>query len=278
MGWLVAALAAGLAAQPGLAARRGPEPPPSLALTDRAARLLGVRQGDVVEVARTAAGPWRAFRVAHVYQPPEYPTEISRTRVDLRLHLTDLEALDGAGDSVDSVVVRVRPGVRPEEVAARLNTLPLGFRAYTSDEVAAQGSSTFEVIARFHRAISVVTLLASSIFLLTIMTLRGEELRRHVGVMRLVGISRRSIAVSLLLIAAAVAAAGSLAGVGLGYALSAAINLYYRRLFDTPLVFSAITWPVLAEAVGLSVLIGLAAGAATAWRLLRRPAREQLGR
>jgi putative ABC transport system permease protein len=278
MWWLVAAVAAVLAAAPGLAASLGPAPPPSLALTDRSARLLGVRQGDAVEVARTAAGPWRVFRVAHVYQPPEYPTEISRTRVDLRLHLTDLEALDGAGDSVDSVVVRVRPGVRPEEVAARLDTLPLGFRAYTSDEVAAQGSSTFEVIARFHRAISVVTLLASSVFLLTIMTLRGEEMRRHVGVMRLVGISRRSIAVSLLLIAAGVAVAGSLAGVGLGYALSAAINLYYRRLFDTPLVFSAITWPVLAEAVGLSVLIGLAAGAATAWRLLRRPAREQLGR
>jgi putative ABC transport system permease protein len=110
------------------------------------------------------------------------------------------------------------------------------------------------------------------------MTLRGEEMRRQVGLMRLVGISRRSIASAVLLIAAAVALAGSLVGVGLGWALSTAINLYYRRLFDTPLVFSRITPSLVAEAVALSVGLGIAAGAVTAWRLLRRQPLEQLGR
>jgi len=251
---------------------------PPLALTDRSARLLGVTAGDLVELSLTAAGPWRAFRVAQIYRPAEYPTEISRTRVDVRLHLPDLQALDGGRDDVDSIVVRVRPPARGTDVTARLNAFPLGFRAYTAADLAARGSTTFEVIARFHRAISVVTIVASSVFLLAIMTLRGEEMRRQVGLMRLVGISRRSVAAAVLLIASGVALAGSLVGVGLGYVLSAAINLYYQRLFDTPLVFSQITWPLVAEAVALSVVLGVAAGAATAWRLLRRRPLDQLGR
>jgi len=251
---------------------------PPIALTDRSAKILGVVPGDRIELSATAAGPWRRFRVAAVYQPAVYPTEISRTRVDVRLHLADLQALEGGGDAVDSVVARVRRPNRPADVVARLNALALGFRAYTSADLAARGSTTFEVIARFHRAISVVTILASSVFLLAIMTLRGEEMRRQVGVMRLMGISHRTVAAVVVLIAAAIALAGSLVGVALGYGLSALINAYYRALFDTPLVFSEITVPVLLVAVGLSVALGIAAGAATAWRLLRRRPLEQLGR
>ena len=264
-------------------ARAGSASPPAaavppLALTDRSAKILGVVPGDRVELSASAAGPWRTFRVAAVYQPAVYPTEISRTRVDVRLHLADLQALVGTGDVADSVIVRVRPPARAADVVARLNALPLGFRAYTSADLASRASTTFEVIARFHRAISVVTILASSVFLLAIMTLRGEEMRRQVGVMRLMGISRRTIAAVVLLVAAAIALAGSLVGVALGYGLSALINVYYRTLFDTPLLFSQITPPLVLQTVVLSVALGLAAGAATAWRLLRRPPLEQVGR
>jgi len=275
----VVAVAVAAAASPRLAAgAAAPPSPPTLDLTDRSARILGVRPGDLVEVGATAAGPWRTFRVARVYQPAEYPTEISRTRVDVRLHLADLEALQGGRDEVDSIVVRVRAPARPAAVASRLDALPLGARAYTSADLAARGSATFEVIARFHRAISVVTVITSGVFLLAIMTLRGEEMRRQVGLMRLVGISRRSVAAAVLLIASGIAFAGSLVGVGLGYLLSAAINLRYQRLFDTTLVFSRITAPLLIEAVALSVGLGIGAGALTAWRLLRRRPLEQLGR
>jgi len=275
----VVAVAMVAAAPPPLAARAAaPLPPPTLDLTDRSARILGVRPGDLVDLGATAAGPWRPFRVARVYQPAEYPTEISRTRVDVRLHLADLEALQGGRDEVDSIVVRVRAPAHAAEVAARLDALPLGARAYTSADLAARGSATFEVIARFHRAISVVTVITSSVFLLAIMTLRGEEMRRQVGLMRLVGISRRSVAAAVLLIASGIAIAGSLVGVGLGYLLSAAINVRYQRLFDTTLVFSRVTRPLLVEAAVLSVGLGIAAGALTAWRLLRRRPLEQLGR
>jgi putative ABC transport system permease protein len=284
---LAAAAAAAAAATPGIfsghpaafaRAAGGRAEMPPVSVSERTARRLGIKAGDVLQISSEATGPWRTVRVERVYRPALYPSEVAEQDVDIRLHLPDLQALTGAGDEVDSIVVRLRDPTRAGAAAARLNTLALGYRAYTSADLAARNSSTFEVIARFHRAISAVAILASSVFLLTIMTLKGEELRQQVGVMRLVGISPRSVAVSILLIAAGVALLGSGIGIGLGAVLSAVINIYYRRLFDTDLLFSQITPALLAATGALSVVLGIAAGAFTAWRLLRRPPREQIGR
>ncbi len=247
-------------------------------LSDRAARQLGVRVGDTLELALGPAGPWQAARVAQVYRPVRYPTDVGRTKVDVRLHLPDLQALTGRGDEVDSIVVRLRAPARAPELAARLNAAALGIRAYTSADLAARNSTTFVVISRFHRAIGLVTILASSIFLLTIMALKGEEMRRQVGAMRLIGISSRTITGAMLGIATGVSLLGTAAGIGIGYLLSEAINAYYRHLFDTDLVFSRITPGLIGLATTLSVVLGIAAGAATAWRLLRPAPLDQMGR
>jgi ABC-type lipoprotein release transport system permease subunit len=247
-------------------------------LSDRAAHRLGVGPGDLVELALQPSGPWRRARVAQVYRPVRYPTEVGRVPVDLRLHLPDLQSLTGRGDEVDSIVVRLRTPRHAAAVAERLNASALGVRAYTSADLAARTSSTFEVITRFHRAIGVVTILASTVFLLAIMTLKGEEMRRHVAVMRLIGISPGTIAGAMLAIATGVSLLGTAAGIGIGAGLSLAINAYYRHLFDTDLMFSRITPGLLGFTTILSVALGIAAGALTAWRLLRPAPLEQLGR
>ena len=79
---------------------------------------------------------------------------------------------------------------------------------------------------------------------------------------------RRTIFGALLLEAALVAVAGSLVGTVLAFAAGAATNAYYRRFFDTTLTFSLITADIVLFSVGLSLALGLAAGAAAAWRLV----------
>jgi putative ABC transport system permease protein len=247
-------------------------------LSDRAARRLGVGPGDVLELALRPTGPWRTARVARVYRPVRYPTEVGRVPVDIRLHLPDLQMLVGRGDEVDSVIVRLRTPSHAAAVAERLNAAALGVRAYTSADLAARNSSTFEVITRFHRAIGIVTVLASSVFLLAIMALKGEEMRQQVGVMRLIGISPRTVVGTMVTIATGVSLLGTGVGVGIGFALSLAINTYYRYLFDTDLVFSRITPGLVGFATTLSVVLGIAAGAIIAWRLLRSAPLDQVGR
>lgn len=277
-GGLAAVFAGPHAAVPQAAAPPAAGVATEVAVSDRTARALGVSAGDLIEVGRTAAGPWRSARIAQVYRPLLYPTEVADRDPDVRLHLTDLQALEGAGDEADSIVIRLREPAAAPRFASELTAMGLGLHAYTSAELARRNSSSFEVVARFHRAIGAVAVLAGSVFLVTIMTLRGEEMRREVGTMRLMGIGGRTVAAAVLLIATAVATAGSLAGVGLACVLSLAINGYYQRAFDTEIVFSRITWGLVADAAGLSIVLGMAAGGLTAWRLLRRRPLDQLGR
>ena len=68
---------------------------------------------------------------------------------------------------------------------------------------------------------------------------------------------------------ALIAVVGSALGAGLALLAGAATNAYYRRFFDTDLIFSLITPRIVLFSVCLSLALGLAAGAIAAWRLVR---------
>src|SRR5207237_2726388 len=102
----------------------------------------------------------------------------------------------------------------------RVNGVAFGFKAYRSRDIAVVTSRTFQVVSRFHRAIGIITIVASSVFLLCIMVLKVEERRRDIAALRLMGISRSSIVKSIIVEAAMVAVLGSILGVLLGLATS----------------------------------------------------------
>ncbi len=235
------------------------------ALADR----LGLRVGDTVRLGTAPDSLNRIAVVAAVYEPRPDPAEISRQALHVRLHLPDLAAILGAPDRVDRFGVGLEPGVSPESATAALNANAFGFRAYASRDIASESSQTFLVVSRFHRAIAVITIVASAVFLLCIMLLKVEERRLDAAVMRFVGVRRRTIFGALLLEAALVAVLGSAVGTGLALLAGAATNAYYQRFFDTALIFSLVTPRILLFSVALSLLLGLLAGAAAAWRLVR---------
>ncbi|HEX5124827.1 MAG TPA: FtsX-like permease family protein [Rhodanobacteraceae bacterium] len=121
-----------------------------------------------------------------------------------------------------------------------------------------------------------ITIVASAIFLLCIMLLKVDERRRDVAALRLMGISAGTIVRSVMIEAALVAVLGSLMGVGIGWLTSLGINWHYRAVYRTPLAFSVVTPSIVALAVTLSLVLGLAAGFAAAQRLVRAPALELL--
>jgi putative ABC transport system permease protein len=124
-------------------------------------------------------------------------------------------------------------------------------------------------VSRFHRAIGVITIVASAIFLLCIMLLKVDERRRDVAALRLMGISGRSIVWSVMIESAFVAVAGSLVGIGIGWVASAIINWHYRGVYRTPLAFAIVTPEIVLLAVSLSIVLGLIAGFAASQRLVR---------
>jgi putative ABC transport system permease protein len=240
-----------------------------VAIERQLARELGLSVGDTVRLSSTADSLGRLVAIAAIYEPRPDPAEIAKRERHLRMHLPDLANLLGAPDRVDRLSIGLSPGVSPDSAAAILNRNAFGYRAYSSQAIAAESSQTFQVVSRFHGAIAVITIVASAVFLLCIMLLKVEERRLDAAVMRFVGVRRRTIFGALLLEAALVAALGSLLGTGLAYLAGAATNAYYRRFFDTVLTFSLITPRIVLFSVALSLTLGVVAGAIAAGRLVR---------
>jgi len=250
-----------------------------IAISRRTARHLGIRVGDVIEVGRDPAmTETRKVRVAAIVDAPEHPADVARGDLEVRFHLPELETLIDRKDTVDRVVIRLRETSQASSVREALKAFGSGVDVYTADELAGHSSRTFVVVSRFHRAIALIAIVASAIFLVTIMTLKLAEMRREIGALRLLGIGRGTIGLTIVAISAAVAVIGSLIGVSLGVALVWAINAYYQPLFGTRLRFAVIVPETVTAAAGLAVAVGVGAGAVVAQRLLRRHPLEQVGR
>jgi len=206
------------------------------------------------------------------------PSEVARGDFLLRMHLDQLQRISGYGDRVDRFAIATKPAANVGQTLDRINSIAFGFRAYRSRDIAVETSRTFQVVSRFHRAIGIITIVASSVFLLCIMVLKVEERRHDIAALRLMGISRSSVVFSIIIEAALVAVLGSLLGVAIGWAGSLFVNWHYQTVYRTPLEFSIITLPVIALAVALSLVLGIGAGVLASLRLVRTPPLILFGR
>lgn len=206
------------------------------------------------------------------------PSEVARGDLRVRMHLDQLQRVSGYGDRVDRFAIATTPSTSVSAIIDRINHVAFGFRAYPSREIAVETSRTFQVVSRFHRAIGVITIVASSVFLLCIMVLKVEERRRDIAALRLMGISRSSVVRSIVIESALVAVLGCVLGVALGWAISLVVNWHYQALYRTPLQFSIVTTPIVAFAVALSLLLGIGAGLLASLRLVRTPPLQLFGR
>jgi putative ABC transport system permease protein len=254
--------------------------PRTIAIDARLAADAGLRVGDRVVVASTpgASGGGDTVVIGAIVTRRADPSEIARDEYTVRLHLDQLEALTAYGNRVDRFAVATRDSAGTARALQAINAAAFGFRAYRSRDIAVETSETFKVVSRFHRAIGVITIVASAIFLLCILLLKVEERRRDVAALRLLGISRASVLRSVVLEAAFVSVLGSGLGVVIGWITSGLVNAYYQALYRTPLRFSIITGDIVLTAVLLSLALGVGAGALAALRLVRTPPLALLGR
>ena len=180
-------------------------PPRTVAIDERLATDAKVRVGDRIVLAPTPGGPGDTVVVAALIQRRADPSEVARAEYRVRMHLDELQRLTGYGDRVDRFAVATPSPSATDSAIRTINTAAFGFRAYRSHDIAVETSRTFLVVSRFHRAIGVITIVASAIFLLCIMLLKVDERRRDVAALRLMGISASSIVKSVMVESAVVA-------------------------------------------------------------------------
>ncbi len=256
-----------------------PAPLRTIAIDERLATDAGLAIGDTVQLSATPGDSLgdRAIISAIVRRSAD-PAEVARDEYRIFLHLDHLQRVVGYGDRVDRFAIATRNDDATTAAIERINGAAFGFRAHRSRDIAVETSRTFQVVSRFHSAIGVITIVASSIFLLCILLLKVDERRRDIAALRLIGISRSTVMRSVMIEAAAVSIFGSLLGAGMGWVASALVNNHYQAVYRTPLRFTLVTPGILAFAVTLSLLLGIVAGYLAAQRLVRTPPLLLFGR
>jgi putative ABC transport system permease protein len=250
-------------------------PPRTVAIDERLAADANIHVGDRMTLSATPGAAGDTVIVSALVRRRADPSEVARGEYRVRMHLDELQSLIGYGDRVDRFAVASRRS-SADSAVHHINDAAFGFQAYRSRDIAVETSRTFLVVSRFHRAIGVITIVASAIFLLCIMLLKVDERRRDVAALRLMGISARTIVRSVMVEAALVAVFGSAMGVAIGWLASLYINWHYRGVFRTPLAFAVVTPGIVLLAVSLSLVLGLLAGFVAAQRLVHMSPLELL--
>ena len=269
----ILAILAGLPA----AAVAQPSELPTVLVSRQAAEALGLSIGAVVQVAPPDGSRARDFRVAGIYEPTPDPSRLGNAIHAVRLHLPDLLALTTPPDapkgaeSVDAINVRLTPGTDALAFSRDVNARLPGLSARpTTDAGAAAGP--FRVLERFHLAIAIVTIIASTVFLIALTVMLVDERRETVGVLRLIGLPTSRVLVQVLLEGVLVASVGSAFGLALALVSEGVINRFFQWRYDTALLFVQVTPSVAVTCVLIAIPLGVSATVVASWLLLRRNA------
>lgn len=250
--------------------------PANLLISRQLLEAQGLSVGDVVSLSAEASGANpRPFRIAGVYEPTPDPMRLGALRHEVRLHLPDLiEMTSNPGtpedrETVDAVNVRLADATTAEAFARDVATRLPGVvaRSTAADD---QRTAPFIVLERFHLAIAIVTVIASSIFLLALMLMLVDERRETVGVLRLIGYRRGRIVLYVFAEGVVLAGLGALIGIVLAAAFQGGINRFFQWRYDTALVFVRVTPRIALRSIAMAVPLGVLAAVASSWTLLQR--------
>ena len=247
----------------------------------------GLRAGDVLRL--TLRGRQRWLRVVGIGTSPEYvyqsppgavfPDFKRYAVVWMNRHAME-QALNMDG-AFNNVVLRLLPGARQAAVIAGLDRLLArygGVGAYgrheqTSARYLEEEMRQLRTMARLFPAIFLGV--AGFLLHVVLMRLLGTQ-RDQIGVLKAFGYADRALAGHYLGIAAVIALAGALLGIGLGTVLGSWLAHVYQGIYRFP--FLAYHLSVRAVAAGVAVSLGAAAaGALMALRVaVRLPPAEAM--
>jgi len=187
--------------------------PDAVLLSEAAAQALGLRAGGRLAIVVGASSV--EFRVADVV-----PASVVRGVAALTDIATAQWRLGRIGE-LNRVDVRLVPGADLEDLRSRIAALlPAGVYV-TAVEEAAQASASPSRAYRVNlNVLAMVALFTGGFLVFSAQALEVARRRGEHALLRVLGLERRGIVRLVMLDAAAIGAAGSLAGLALGYALA----------------------------------------------------------
>ena len=249
---------------------------PDILISRQLAETEHLSVGSTVRLSRDQGGTDpRAFRVAGIYEPTPDPARLGATIREVQLHLPDLLELTrepgapAGSEYVETINIAL---ANPRDAASFSRDVEArmpGVGAESSTG-AAENTGPFVVLQRFHLAIAIVTIVASTVFLLALSIMLVDERRPTVGVLRLIGLPSERILTQLFLEGLLIASVGAAFGLVLSLLSEGLINRFFQYHYDTALTFVRVSPMVAAICVAIAVPLGVGATVAASWALLRR--------
>jgi putative ABC transport system permease protein len=249
---------------------------PSILISRQLSESEHIAVGDVVRLSTESDGAAvQRFRVSGVYEPTPDPARLGAVIREVQLHLPDLlnltrePAMPAGSEYVERINVAL---VDPADAAAFARDVQARMPGISAQPAngAAESTGPFLVLRRFHLAIAIVTIVASTVFLLALTIMLVDERRATVGVLRLIGLPIRRILAQLFVEGVLIATIGSLFGLVLSLVSEGLINRFFQWRYDTALIFVRVTPEVAAVCVAIAVPLGVSATVVASWALLRR--------
>ena len=250
---------------------------PSILISRQLSETEHLRVGDLVKLGTSAdgSGAVQQFRIAGIYEPTPDPARLGAVIREVQMHLPDLLNLTRAPDTpagseyVQSINVALVNGADAYAFSRDVQARMPGVDAQPTSG-AAESTGPFIVLRRFHLAIAIVTIVASTVFLLALTIMLVDERRAAVGIRRLIGLPIRRIIVQLFIEGVLIATVGSIFGLILSLLSEGLINGFFQWRYDTALIFVRVTPQVAAICVAIAVPLGVSATVVASWALLRR--------
>jgi putative ABC transport system permease protein len=189
----------------------------------------------------------------------------------------DIDAMSqaqyGANAQYDQIVAIMKDGTTAQDrAAARSHIVAAGFVANTYEDTISHFQRPLAIVQLGLDGFAGLTLLAATIGIVNTLLMAVLERTQEIGLLKAVGMRRRSILAMFLIEAMSIGFWGGVIGVGLGIALGTVAN---KVLLNTIFVgfpgkqILTFPLPAMLGIIGLGMLLGFIAGVIPAWRASR---------
>jgi len=248
---------------------RDPEAPDEVVVEDRLAGDRSLAVGDTIGLERPSAlgGPGARPRDLRIVGTAEF-LYASREERPVAIPLATLQELTGREDRVSFFMVRLPPGVDADSAATRLSERHPALEVASIGELVERAESRLSYFRQLAYVLGTVSLVVTALLVGTVMAVSVGDRFGVIAALRAIGISRRSVLVSLAAESLLLRAVAGLSGLGLGVLTARWLE---RILADFPGLPRAVRFFVLEPrhlviGYGSLLVTGTVAALLPAWR------------
>jgi ABC-type lipoprotein release transport system permease subunit len=196
-------------------------------IDENTAKEFGLKVGDPIFMSQHAAGNYTQFNVTGIMKTLLTGEGTTAMFYIVILHLSELQHMLGIQDQdrIDGISCNLRDDIRMsaakvKEYKKKLEVEHPFLNIITKEDRFELIEERMSVVRGFYIALGGVSLLIGLLFVMTIMIMSVIERTGEIGMMRAIGLSRRSIFRQIMGESLLIVISGSLIGIIPGYALS----------------------------------------------------------